>query len=542
MHCAFSCFLAQTMPLWKLYQHLPVAVFVFAFGAIVGSFINVVIYRLPAGMSVISPPSRCPTCGARLSWRENLPILGWFLVRGRCTHCQAKVSPQYMIIELIMAMIFLGLYAAYYMAGPRVAWWGSVGGDWWYYNWVFRTSPAFIAHAFLLAALVAMTVIDARTFTIPPQIPLAVVLVAFIAYPVQAMLPAVPRAGGLWPIPAADWRWFAVACGGMLGLVLSNILLKLRWLRYSFADYTDHLPSDRQDEGISADRVTAFELFCLLPVFIGLVAGPLVGPWIAVGLVVVVSGTVMLVGRLRGMDFGPASQRASEQVIAPDYPHARREMGVELLFLLPCVLGLAGGFFSGAWLPAGPPPNVVQAMGGTFLGYLVGAGLIWAVRIIGTLSFGREAMGLGDVHLLGAVGAVVGCVDPIFVFLLAPFFGLAWAFVSMGVASLFRRARRELPFGPHLALATLVVLLYRPAINWVQEWYTPWLSQPGLVGSAPAISPATPQLTPKPAGDSAEQVLVGPAAAGQRRRVGVKLPAAMLRAGGTRQVSVNRLR
>ena len=74
--------IAAAVPLW-VYQHLPVAVFVFALGAIVGSFVNVVIYRLPIGMSVISPPSRCPTCGAKLSWIENFPILGWVLGRGR---------------------------------------------------------------------------------------------------------------------------------------------------------------------------------------------------------------------------------------------------------------------------------------------------------------------------------------------------------------------------------------------------------------------------------------------------------------------------
>jgi leader peptidase (prepilin peptidase)/N-methyltransferase len=70
---------------WQLLQHVPVSIFIFCFGACVGSFLNVVIYRLPAGMSVISPPSRCPTCGAKLKFfHENLPILGYFLVRGKC--------------------------------------------------------------------------------------------------------------------------------------------------------------------------------------------------------------------------------------------------------------------------------------------------------------------------------------------------------------------------------------------------------------------------------------------------------------------------
>ena len=94
---------------WQLYQHVPTAMFVFAFGAIVGSFINVVIYRLPAGMSVISPASRCPICGVRLAWYENLPILGWMLVRGRCRTCTAPISSQYMLIEAFMAVLAAAL-------------------------------------------------------------------------------------------------------------------------------------------------------------------------------------------------------------------------------------------------------------------------------------------------------------------------------------------------------------------------------------------------------------------------------------------------
>src|SRR5688572_16956781 len=117
------------MPMWWWLQHLPLALFVFCFGACVGSFINVVIYRLPAGMSVISPPSRCPICGARLKFfHENLPILGYFFVRGKCRYCKAPISAQYMIIELLMALAFLGLYAAFFMVRPSSHWWwGQLG-------------------------------------------------------------------------------------------------------------------------------------------------------------------------------------------------------------------------------------------------------------------------------------------------------------------------------------------------------------------------------------------------------------------------------
>ena len=185
-----------------------------------------------------------------------------------------------------------------------------------------------------------------------------------------------------------------------------------------------------------------------------------------------------------------------EQYVEPgeafaDYPHARREMAVEMLFLLPCIAGLVLGFMAGAKLPVGPPPVIVQAVSGSLLGYLVGGGVVWAVRILGTLGFGKEAMGLGDVHLLGAVGAVLGWADPIFIFLLAPFFGLAWAVLSMGFSSLLHKKRRELPYGPHLAVATLVVILCRPVVSWVQVTYLPGVPQPGLVQAAPSTGPSS---------------------------------------------------
>ena len=90
-------------------------------------------------------------------------------------------------------------------------------------------------------------------------------------------------------------------------------------------------------------------------------------------------------------------------------------------------------------------------------------------------------MGLGDVHLMGAVGAVLGWVDPVWIFLLAPFSGLSWVVVSMGISSIFKRERRELPYGPHLAVVTLVVILGRPVFTWLQAVYLSGLQQPGLV-------------------------------------------------------------
>ncbi|MEO7217922.1 MAG: prepilin peptidase [Gemmatimonadaceae bacterium] len=82
-------------------------VFAFAFGACIGSFLNVCISRWPAGMSVVSPPSRCPNCERAIRAYENVPILGWLGLRGRCAGCAEPISPQYPLVELLIALVWL---------------------------------------------------------------------------------------------------------------------------------------------------------------------------------------------------------------------------------------------------------------------------------------------------------------------------------------------------------------------------------------------------------------------------------------------------
>lgn len=88
-----------------------VAFIIFIFGTLIGSFLNVVIYRLPLGKSVVSPRSSCPKCGHMIKWYENLPILSYlFILRGKCSNCSAKVSIRYPAIELIVGLIALALF------------------------------------------------------------------------------------------------------------------------------------------------------------------------------------------------------------------------------------------------------------------------------------------------------------------------------------------------------------------------------------------------------------------------------------------------
>jgi leader peptidase (prepilin peptidase) / N-methyltransferase len=75
-------------------------------GAAIGSFLNVVIHRLPRGESIVKPGSRCPSCGTPLTPRDNVPVVSWLLLRGRCRHCGAPISPRYPLIELLTAVTF----------------------------------------------------------------------------------------------------------------------------------------------------------------------------------------------------------------------------------------------------------------------------------------------------------------------------------------------------------------------------------------------------------------------------------------------------
>jgi leader peptidase (prepilin peptidase)/N-methyltransferase len=86
------------------------AVFVFLIGASFGSFLNVCISRWPEGLSVVKPRSRCPKCGHQIKANENIPILGWLMLRGRCSGCGDRISIQYPIVELLVGLLWLGAY------------------------------------------------------------------------------------------------------------------------------------------------------------------------------------------------------------------------------------------------------------------------------------------------------------------------------------------------------------------------------------------------------------------------------------------------
>jgi leader peptidase (prepilin peptidase)/N-methyltransferase len=112
-------------------------------GAAVGSFLNVVIARVPAGQSVVRPRSRCPACAAPIAWHDNLPVLSWLLLRGRCRGCGARISPRYVVVELLGAAAGLLAFARHGL------------------------SAAAAAELVLVALLVALAFIDLATWLLP---------------------------------------------------------------------------------------------------------------------------------------------------------------------------------------------------------------------------------------------------------------------------------------------------------------------------------------------------------------------------------------
>lgn len=466
--------LADTLSILMLWDKLLPMLFVGAVGCCVGSLLNVIVWRVPQGLDIVSPPSRCPKCQTLLTWRENIPVLGWLLLRGRCRFCKSRISAEYPIVEALVGALFAGTYWLFYIAPPHARVLGvdlaSIAPAW-AANGAAATWPTLVVILGLFAALFAMTLIDARTFTIPIGLCWFAAILGLLGHAGQVIwwsfyhqrLPGhlqnfktawITEPGvdwsWLWTIPtpadaANSWWWIGATLGAAAGLVIALLLLRWGVIRRSFEDYEDW------EKQILAEQEAAAKAAA--------VAGDATSP------------------------APPPSSDPSELWIL--YPHARREMVREMAFLAPAgVLGWFGGaiaerVWGSAAFITGPdgqlavdmgrllPPLWLSVVCGVILGYLVGGLTVWAIRIIGTLVKGQEAMGMGDVHLLAGVGACLGWIAPIAVFwVMAPVIALA---VWLGQTLFNRQARRTMPYGPALAAASVAFVLARP---WIEAGIT----------------------------------------------------------------------
>lgn len=125
---------------------MTVNLIVFLFGLVIGSFLNVCIYRIPKGRSVVSPPSHCPHCRKNIRWYDNIPVFSFVLLGGRCRFCKAPISLRYPLVEIITAVIITLLFAA------------------------FGVSARFFAYSLMGCGLVIATFVDFEINEIPDQV------------------------------------------------------------------------------------------------------------------------------------------------------------------------------------------------------------------------------------------------------------------------------------------------------------------------------------------------------------------------------------
>ncbi|HEY1716910.1 MAG TPA: prepilin peptidase [Verrucomicrobiae bacterium] len=330
----------------------------FALGCIVGSFLNVCIYRMPLGLSVVTPPSHCPHCKYAIPFYFNIPLVTWLWLGGKCKNCGAKISARYFIVELLTGIAFLGCWLAFGAKSPALA----------------------MVYSIFIAGLICATFIDFEHFIIPDEITLGGMVAGFAA---SFFLPSLHDANS---VGAGMLRGLLGIVGGA-GIVYAILRLgKLLFGRQKlklppdtkivFTETCVHLPGR---------EILYEELF-----------------YRKSDTIVLQARTVELIDR--GYEnvtvrLSPSSLKIGEEEINPDGVAFLEAVGAEII------------------LP-------------------------------------REAMGLGDVKFMGAIGAFIGWQGVIFSLAVSSFIGAA-----VGVSLILMRKRAwssRMPYGPYIALAAVI--------------------------------------------------------------------------------------
>ncbi len=169
-------------------------------GLVIGSFLNVVVWRVPRGESIVTPPSACPRCGHRIRARDNVPVLSWLWLRGRCRDCAAPIARRYPLVELTTGVLFA-------LVGVRIGW-----------------APELPAYLYLASIGLALALIDLDTHRLPNPIVLP-------AYPALAVL----LGAAAWA--SGDWSaLLRAAIGGAVLWVVYFLLLLVKPGAMGFGD------------------------------------------------------------------------------------------------------------------------------------------------------------------------------------------------------------------------------------------------------------------------------------------------------------------
>lgn len=168
-------------------------VLIFILGASVGSFLNVVVYRLPARLSLLLPASRCPDCLTQLKPYDNVPVFGWLWLRGRCRYCQGLISPRYPLVEVATGILFLWVF------------------------WTFGLSEQTLGYWIFLSWLLALSLIDLDTMMLPNQLTQSGLVVGLVFRAIAGLLPGFSSAS------LAD-QLIAGIVGAVLGIWLLDMI------------------------------------------------------------------------------------------------------------------------------------------------------------------------------------------------------------------------------------------------------------------------------------------------------------------------------
>ena len=455
---------------------LIVVIFLAVLGASIGSFLNVVIYRLPRGESIVSPPSRCPTCERWIRWYENVPVLSYLALRGRCAGCKTPISPRYALVELITAVLFVAIYDAFYLSHMHP-----------WFNGAMATWPLMAGHLILLAVLVVCSAIDIEFYLIDIRI-------TYFAMMAGALMWMSVPAAHLAKIDGLGDN-AAMILAGLTGAVIGMIIRRRIVFKNTPNPEQQELPEQLGEENVSELKKNES-------------AKPKSKPksnanaWQVAGLAIFAFGSICLIVwailgehdkysfAMRALAYvgwaflaiilGGIPQRQSDreivQAIEEEKSFARITALKEFAGLLPIIIGFLVGVFA---IHASPAlENVVRkiyelkigaftpfvglsyALAGIFLTSTFG----WAVRILFTLGFGKEAMGAGDIYILAAIGAIAGT----FVAIVGFFIGSVIGVFGIVVLLLWKTSR-ALSYGPWIAIGAWICLLfYNPIFNYLR--------------------------------------------------------------------------
>lgn len=493
--------------------HAVIEIFLWLLGLSVGSFLNVVAYRLPLGLALDDPPrSFCPHCRTRIAWYDNLPLASWWRLGGRCRHCGGAISVQYPLIEGLTGLAFVLVYHLLFVSPARADLGPTV---------LPADVPLLLAWLVLAAGLVACSAMDIASYMVDVRVTNLVVGVAVVLHA------AWPRAEYL--VPRAE---SPVAAAAGLAFIVGAFVLW--WTARRDADEAADLtepsptaPPASDGTAIVAPLTGRFVIlaFIALPaalVWIGTAEPGRPWPTVAVGAAILAAfvATVVAGGQRRAAD------HEIHAAIEEEQPHARRLIAQELLGIAPAVLAAGAVLLcmalwpaigtawqrAVAWSPGGdfaPLAGVAFSMHGAMAGAAAG----WLLRIVFTLAFGREAFGTGDIYILAAAGAAAGW-DIVLLGLLLSI-GVALAGWAIG---LLLKTTTLIPFGPWLSLGFVLALWgSRPAHRLADAYHGnlafAWRERPDLllmagglllVGTALAIALARLMhrwIAPRPSGE-----------------------------------------